>query len=46
MGTDNQKNTEQLIKVREINDYHHAKDAYLNIVVGNVYDTKIHKKSL
>ena len=29
-----------IIKVREINDYHHAKDAYLNIVVGNVYDTK------
>lgn len=29
-----------LLKVREINDYHHAKDAYLNIVVGNVYDTK------
>ena len=27
-------------KVREINDLHHAKDAYLNIVVGNVYDTK------
>ncbi|MCR6546737.1 type II CRISPR RNA-guided endonuclease Cas9 [Dehalobacterium formicoaceticum] len=29
-----------LIKVRDINDYHHAKDAYLNIVVGNVYNTK------
>ena len=28
------------VKVRELNDYHHAKDAYLNIVVGNVYDTK------
>lgn len=28
------------LKVREINDYHHAKDAYLNIVVGNVFDTK------
>lgn len=28
------------IKCREINDYHHAKDAYLNIVVGNVYYTK------
>lgn len=28
------------VKVREINDYHHAKDAYLNIVVGNVYDSK------
>ncbi|MGX7111869.1 type II CRISPR RNA-guided endonuclease Cas9 [Gemella cuniculi] len=31
---------EKLIKVREINDLHHAKDAYLNIVVGNVYDVK------
>ena len=39
-GNRKSKNTEQLIKVREINDYHHAKDAYLNIVVGNVYDTK------
>lgn len=29
-----------IVKVREINDYHHAKDAYLNIVVGNVYNTK------
>lgn len=29
-----------IIKVRDINDYHHAKDAYLNIVVGNVYDVK------
>lgn len=27
-------------KVRDLNSYHHAKDAYLNIVVGNVYDTK------
>ena len=29
-----------LIKVREMNDLHHAKDAYLNIVVGNAYYTK------
>lgn len=29
-----------LIKCREVNDLHHAKDAYLNIVVGNVFDTK------
>lgn len=29
-----------IVKVREINDYHHAKDAYLNIVVGNVYHSK------
>lgn len=28
------------LKVRSINDFHHAKDAYLNIVVGNVYNTK------
>lgn len=26
----------EFIKVRELNDFHHAKDAYLNIVVGNV----------
>lgn len=29
-----------IIKCRETNDLHHARDAYLNIVVGNVYDTK------
>lgn len=29
-----------LIKVRSVNDLHHAQDAYLNIVVGNVYHTK------
>ena len=29
-----------MIKVREVNDYHHAKDAFLNIVVGNVYNAK------
>ena len=39
-GDRDSKNNDQLIKVREINDYHHAKDAYLNVVVGNVYDTK------
>lgn len=27
-------------KVRALNDTHHAKDAYLNIVVGNTYNTK------
>lgn len=32
-----------LLKCREINDYHHAKDAYLNIVVGNVYHIKFTK---
>ena len=30
-------------KVRNINDYHHAKDAYLNIVVGNTYYVKFTK---
>lgn len=28
------------VKIRELNDLHHAKDAYLNIVVGNVYHTR------
>lgn len=32
-----------LIKVREMNDLHHAKDAYLNIVVGNSYYVKFTK---
>lgn len=31
------------IKVREMNDLHHAKDAYLNIVVGNTYFVKFTK---
>ena len=30
----------ELVKCRLINDFHHANDAYLNIVVGNVYDVK------
>ncbi len=30
-----------LLKCREVNDHHHAKDAYLNIVVGNVYNVRI-----
>ena len=37
------KLTEQdpvFVKCREVNDFHHAKDAYLNIVVGNVYHVK------
>lgn len=29
-----------IVKCRETNDLHHARDAYLNVVVGNVYDTK------
>ena len=39
-GNRKSNNTEQLIKVREINDYHHSKDAFLNIVVGNVFDVR------
>ena len=35
-----QQNGFQFPKVRGMNDLHHAKDAYLNIVVGNVFDTK------
>ena len=30
----------KLPKLRSLNNLHHAKDAYLNIVVGNVFDTK------
>lgn len=33
-----------LVKSRDLNDYHHAKDAYLNIVVGNVYNTEFNHK--
>lgn len=29
-----------LLKTREINDLHHAKDAYLNIIIGNVFHVK------
>lgn len=32
-----------LLKCREINNFHHANDAYLNIVVGNVYNVKFTK---
>ena len=32
-----------MIKAREVNDFHHAKDAYLNIVVGNTYYVKFTK---
>lgn len=33
----------KILKIRELNDLHHAKDAYLNIVVGNVYHLKFTK---
>lgn len=35
------------LKCREVNDFHHAKDSYLNIVVGNVYNERCtHNKSI
>lgn len=33
-----------MIKSRAVNDLHHAKDAYLNIAVGNVYHEKFTKR--
>ena len=38
------KNKFGLFKCRETNDLHHARDAYLNVVVGNVYDTVFSKR--
>lgn len=35
-----------LLKTRSVNEFHHAQDAYLNIVVGNVYNTKFTKNSI
>lgn len=35
-----------MLKCREVNDLHHAKDAYLNIVMGNVYNIKFTKNPL
>lgn len=34
------------VKCRDVNDFHHAKDAYLNIVVGNVYHVKFTRNPL
>lgn len=34
----------ELIKCRTANDAHHAHDAYLNVVVGNVFDERFSKK--
>lgn len=36
----------KIIKCREINDLHHAKDAYLNIVMGNIYHVKFTKNPM
>ncbi len=35
-----------LVKVRCVNDTHHAHDAYLNIVAGNVYNAKFTKNPM
>lgn len=34
----------EMLKCRTVNDLHHAKDAYLNIVVGNVYHEKFTRR--
>lgn len=34
------RHTYDMLKCREVNDFHHAKDAYLNVVVGNVYNVR------
>lgn len=36
----------KLTKVRDMNDLHHAKDAYLNIIVGNAYFVKFTKDAM
>lgn len=38
--SDFRKKYDDMVKVRCVNDLHHAKDAYLNIVVGNTYYVK------
>ena len=40
LASDFRKYPLDMLKSRRVNDYHHGKDAYLNIVVGNVYDAK------
>lgn len=35
-----------LLKCREVNNFHHANDAYLNIVVGNTYNVKFTKNPM
>lgn len=41
---DDFKQRHGIVKCRETNDLHHARDAYLNIVVGNIFDTKFTSK--
>lgn len=38
------RQTFNALKSRSINDLHHAKDAYLNIVVGNVWHSKFSRR--
>lgn len=38
--TDDENKYYPLLKSRLVNNFHHAQDAYLNIVVGNAYHTK------
>ena len=37
---------ETIVKVSELNDIHHVVDAYLNVVVGNVYDVRFTRNLL
>lgn len=43
---DGKQVTYDFVKCREVNDHHHAKDAYLNVVVGNVYHVKFTQNPL
>jgi len=38
------RQTFDILKSRAVNDLHHAKDAYLNIVVGNVWHSKFSRR--
>lgn len=40
------RQTRDIPKCRSMNEFHHAQDAYLNIVVGNVYFTKFTQNPL
>ena len=40
LASDFRKKPLNMLKSRRVNDYHHGKDAYLNIVVGDVYNAK------
>lgn len=41
------RHSNDMLKSRDVNDLHHAKDAYLNVVVGNVYNTQFnHNRSI